>query len=441
MKRLHALALSAAFALSLSAQDAPQAIDDWYFGIGAGFHSSFLRYSDLDDDLYPDDSHLASGVLSVYAQRYFGEQRLFSIRPEVTFLNRGGRINDIYRNLTDFYEANNIEDIHYSHCARYIDLRVPLICHFGATTSSLRPYIFMAPVLGFNTGGNMKLTIDAPVSGSIPMKENTINTGTRNMNAVYAAAEIGAGVNYFFNVGGHRMSVGVEANYECGLNSTLGKERTLGANNLYVGGTSYAFDHEDAVIRGSRSFDGFEIKVTAGIPLSMISSVRSRGAMDKRPIYDTPPSAEDTSYLNDFLDELLGDYPCCSLDEIISMIAKGEPVEGRLICAIDDAINFEFGKSELDPDSHDYLNRLANVLKRTHSKVKVIGHTDNVGTADFNLNLSKERALSVVNYLLKQGVPLANVSYDYMGMSQPIATNQTEAGRRLNRRVEFEILK
>lgn len=442
MKRLYALALSATLAMNVWAQEASGAIDGWYFGIGAGYHSSFLKYSDLDDTLYPDNSHLGSGVLSVYAQRFFGEQKLFSIRPEVAFLNRGGKINHIYSNLDRFYETENIEDIHYSHCARYIDIRVPLICNFGEVTSTIRPYIFMAPVIGFNTGGNMKLTTvttDPLTTGSTSVSDNTIDTDSRNMSACYAAAAIGAGVNYYFNIGGHRLSVGLEANYECGLSNTFGKDRTLAANNLYVGGTSYAFDREDATLRGSRSFDGFEIKATIGIPLSMVSSLKSNSRKTETAIYDTPQ--QDAGYLNDFVDDLLSDYPCNSLDEIISMMAKGQSVEGRKICAIDDAINFEFSKSEITPESYDYLNRLAQVLKRTNSKVKVIGHTDNVGSDEFNLNLSKQRALSVLNYLAEQGVPRDNLSYDYLGMSMPIATNQTEAGRRLNRRVEFEILK
>lgn len=441
MKRLSALALSAAFTINLWAQDAPQAIDSWYFGIGGGYHSSFLKYSDLDDDLYPDNSHLGSGVLTVYAQRFFGAEKLFSIRPEIAFLNRGGKINDIYRNLPDFYQNSNTEDIHYSHCARYIDVRMPLICNFGDASGSWRPYIFMAPVLGFNTGGNMKLTSvkSDPAAGGAPTtKENKIDTDSHNMSVCYAAAAIGAGVNYYFNVGDHRLSLGLEANYECGLSNTFGKECTLGANNLYVGGTSYAFDHEDNRIRGTRGFDGFEIKVTAGIPLSMFASLKNKNKVHKA-IYEEPDA--NNGFLDEYKDQLIGDNPCNSLDEIISMMAKGESVEGKVICAIDDAINFEFSKSEIDPESYDYLNRLAEVLKRTHAKVRITGHTDNMGSDEYNLNLSKERALSVFNYLVQQGVPRANLSYDYLGESAPIATNQTEAGRRLNRRVEFEIMK
>lgn len=434
MKRLQAFALSAAFVLTAWSQEASQEVDGWYIGLGGGYHSSTLRFSELDTDLYPQKGYLGSGVLTIYAQHFFGESKMFSIRPEIAFLNRGGKINDIYKNLIDYYTDNNVEDIHYTHTARYFDIRVPLIFNFGAPTATVRPYIYIAPILGFNTGGNMKLTsvTNSPLTYfDSSMNESTIDTDSHNMSACYFAGAVGAGLNFFFTAGGNRFSVGVEASYECGLSNTFGKDHTYGANNLYVPST-YAFSDKDAEIRGSRRFDGFEIKATLGIPLSIFSSCKTV-VEEPQPVYDEPEVEEVVGYLND--------HPCYSLDEIISMMAKGEPVEGKIICAIDDAINFEFGKSTIDPDSYEYLNRLAQTLIRTHSKVKVMGHTDNVGAEEFNLNLSKQRALSVLNYLVKQGVPRANLSYDYFGMSEPVSTNDTEEGRRLNRRVEFEILK
>ena len=74
-------------------------------------------------------------------------------------------------------------------------------------------------------------------------------------------------------------------------------------------------------------------------------------------------------------------------------------------------------------------------------RVEVKGHTDNVGTEDFNVKLSRDRAEEVVKYLTRQGVSESNLSYSYYGMSRPLASNDTEDGRKMNRRVEFEILK
>lgn len=93
--------------------------------------------------------------------------------------------------------------------------------------------------------------------------------------------------------------------------------------------------------------------------------------------------------------------------------------------------------SELDK----YLKKLAETLKRTNAGIRVKGHTDNVGTEEFNLELSKQRALEVVRQLEKYGVDSSKLSYEYFGMSRPLSDNDTEKGRRMNRRVEIEILK
>ena len=123
------------------------------------------------------------------------------------------------------------------------------------------------------------------------------------------------------------------------------------------------------------------------------------------------------------------------------MMSRGESVSGKTICAIDDAVNFDFGKSNIKSESYSYLNTLAETLIRTNSKIKIKGHTDNRGTEEFNMNLSRERAISVMQYLVQRGVSPDKLSYEAYGMSKPLTENDTDEGRRLNRRVEFEILK
>ena len=119
---------------------------------------------------------------------------------------------------------------------------------------------------------------------------------------------------------------------------------------------------------------------------------------------------------------------------------KGERIEGKTICAID-AISFDFGKSNIKAESHDYLDNLAKTLIRTNAKIEVKGHTDNVGSEQYNMNLSRDRAKAVMEYLISKGVDKEKLTYSYYGMSKPLATNDTEEGRIINRRVEFEILR
>ena len=84
-----------------------------------------------------------------------------------------------------------------------------------------------------------------------------------------------------------------------------------------------------------------------------------------------------------------------------------------------------------------HLKKVANLLMKKSISLKLGGHTDNIGTA--NMNLSKDRAESVKNYLLSQGANSSLIEAVGYGETQPIATNKTAAGRQVNRRVEFTL--
>ena len=87
------------------------------------------------------------------------------------------------------------------------------------------------------------------------------------------------------------------------------------------------------------------------------------------------------------------------------------------------------------------MNRLVNLLRENPGvRIEVSGHTDNVGSAAVNRTLSRNRALSVRNYLVSQGIAAERVQYNGYGFDRPIAPNTTEEGRAANRRVEIEIL-
>ena len=92
----------------------------------------------------------------------------------------------------------------------------------------------------------------------------------------------------------------------------------------------------------------------------------------------------------------------------------------------------------LDPSSFFEIKRLAMHLKRNkETKIKIAGHTDNIGSEEYNLELSQKRAKSVYNKLLEFGVSKEQLSYIGFGFSQPINDNNTDFGRSLNRRTEI----
>jgi len=73
-------------------------------------------------------------------------------------------------------------------------------------------------------------------------------------------------------------------------------------------------------------------------------------------------------------------------------------------------------------------------------KIEISGHTDNIGSAAYNQKLSESRAKAVVDYLIEHGIDRSRLSYMGYGFEKPIAPNDTEEGRQLNRRVEFKIV-
>lgn len=104
-------------------------------------------------------------------------------------------------------------------------------------------------------------------------------------------------------------------------------------------------------------------------------------------------------------------------------------------------IFFEFDKDDLLPQSFVELDRLYKLLMEAPGiKIEISGHTDNKGSAAYNQKLSERRARSVVNYLVAKGIPIERLTYAGYGMTQPIASNDTDEGRALNRRTEFKII-
>lgn len=105
-------------------------------------------------------------------------------------------------------------------------------------------------------------------------------------------------------------------------------------------------------------------------------------------------------------------------------------------------IFFDFAKSNLRPESYQELDRLVKLLTESpNMEIELSGHTDNVGSDEFNLNLSQARAGAVTDYIISKGINPGRITAKGYGESMPVATNETDEGRQLNRRVEFKILK
>ncbi len=103
---------------------------------------------------------------------------------------------------------------------------------------------------------------------------------------------------------------------------------------------------------------------------------------------------------------------------------------------------FKRGTAEFLPSSYDELDLVAEMmLNNPNMEIELAGHTDNVGVPQLNLRLSQDRVNAVIDYLVQKGVERSRLSGKGYGGSRPVASNATEATRRLNRRVEFTIVK
>jgi outer membrane protein OmpA-like peptidoglycan-associated protein len=103
-------------------------------------------------------------------------------------------------------------------------------------------------------------------------------------------------------------------------------------------------------------------------------------------------------------------------------------------------ILFPFNSSDMLPAGRENLRQLAQSLQRyPGTEVLIVGHTDNVGSDAYNQQLSERRAMSAKSYLVSMGIPSDRIRTAGRGEAEPIASNETEAGRQQNRRVEIAI--
>jgi outer membrane protein OmpA-like peptidoglycan-associated protein len=101
-------------------------------------------------------------------------------------------------------------------------------------------------------------------------------------------------------------------------------------------------------------------------------------------------------------------------------------------------IHFEFNKATIRAESFPILDAVVQVLKdNPKMMLEIQGHTDNVGSASYNLKLSQSRADSVRTYLMGHGIETSRLRSTGFGLTQPIVPNSSDANRALNRRVQF----
>lgn len=120
--------------------------------------------------------------------------------------------------------------------------------------------------------------------------------------------------------------------------------------------------------------------------------------------------------------------------------AEIQRVEEGIAVSFDTGLLFDFDSAELREEAKENLRQLAEIMgEDDNTELLIVGHTDSVGEAQYNQNLSERRADSAADYIISQGIGAVRVDTEGRGESEPIADNDTEAGRQENRRVEVAI--
>ena len=151
---------------------------------------------------------------------------------------------------------------------------------------------------------------------------------------------------------------------------------------------------------------------------------------------ETAAIKKDVSTIKSDIDGMKGD-----IKEIKEALKKTEHKEVvQKVTATAENIEFKTGAAILTEESKYLLDNVAEMLKSiSWTRMDIAGHTDNVGNADKNKKLSQDRADAVKNYLIDKGLDANKMESVGYGSEKPIASNNTEAGRQKNRRVEFAI--
>jgi outer membrane protein OmpA-like peptidoglycan-associated protein len=117
-----------------------------------------------------------------------------------------------------------------------------------------------------------------------------------------------------------------------------------------------------------------------------------------------------------------------------------QPIEANAVLVLRNVF-FDVNKFELKPESQVELTSVVQLMKDNPAlKIQVNGHTDNVGKASDNLLLSKNRAQSVMNFLVSKGIDAKRLTFKGFGDTEPVADNNTESGRAKNRRTELKVM-
>lgn len=254
---------------------------------------------------------------------------------------------------------------------------------------------------------------------------------------------------YFFNrnpqlapyavmgLGALRTDAGNGADTNLAANIGAGLLKQFESNGMALrGDVRYRLDDDNRSVSGQNRFGDWIVTLALNIPLSG-SKQTAVPATTATVATAAPVVAEKTKASDSDKDGVIDSKDQCPNTGANVKVDS----TGCEIIALE-GVNFETSSAKLTKPSLVILDAAAKLLKdRGSVKVEVAGHTDSMGAATYNQDLSAKRAQAVRDYLVSKGVNAQNLSARGYGEDRPIADNATAAGRAKNRRVELRILK
>lgn len=408
-------------------------------GIRGGLNLSDMLYSHRPVDRY---SHIwqPQGMLGLFAHFQLGESN-FSLRPEVSVIGRADSL--VWK------------DVEYRMKAHYADFRLPIVYNFRFHNSCWSPYLMVVPEFCMAYGGKISYHADDFPNGV------TAKITRADINDYDAGVMFGLGMDILIKTGGMPILLSLEGGYNMGLLNTFAQREIKDNPDI-------ATDNRSVI---ANNFFGAELwqesRYNRGIEVAMRFALPIDGSWKKKAkpidqIIDTTPKTPDTVFVvmvdtapkvpdtvfvqvgNPTPNDSIQGLPyvkkdCYSFSEMYAFITLGMDISDKRICLFN--INFDFDSYRLRPESLKPLNDVAQMMQAyPEMHIKVFGHTDSLGSDNYNYNLSLQRANAVIKYLKSQGIDGERMEPEGFGKKYPIDTNETEKGRFRNRRVEIEVV-
>lgn len=406
-------------------------------GVRGGLNLSDMVYSQSLVERYTHHWQ-PQGMVGLFGHFQLGETNL-SLRPEVSLVGRA--------------DSLHWKDVEYRMKARYVDFRLPVTYNFRIDGSHWSPYLMVVPEVGMAYGGRIGYHADDFPNG---VSAKVTKADIRQMDA---GVMFGAGVDYLLETRSIPVLLSLECGYNMGLLNTFA-EREIKDNpdiaeadrsviaNRFFGAELWQKERKnrgiEVALRVALPIDGSWKKQRKPLEQVVVDTTPRTPDTVFVVVVDTTPRVPDTVFVGQPAKEEDGEGPtyvrkdCYSFSEMYAFITLGIDISDKRICLFN--INFDFDSYRLRPESKQPLNDVAMMMKAyPEMRIKVYGHTDSLGTENYNNVLSLQRANAVIKYLKSQGIDGSRMTPEGVGKKYPIDSNKNDQGRFRNRRVEIEV--